>query len=129
MKALHYCNPWENTKKKFLFFLPIFLTNGFNLFFFLLCLKVPRPLNIILMISDGCGYNCLDLASFYQHGRIEAQICDSFPVRFSVSTHSAPSTPCDPQKAWASFDLVLSDPADSAGAATAMAICPKPVNP
>jgi alkaline phosphatase len=73
------------------------------------------------MISDGCGYNCFDLVSLYQYGRTGAQVYDSFPVRFAVSTHSASSTPYDPQKAWASFDFVLSYPTDSAAAATAMA--------
>jgi alkaline phosphatase len=73
------------------------------------------------MISDGCGYNCFDLASLYQHGQTGAQVYDSFPVRFPVSTYSASSTPYDPQKAWASFDFVLSDPTDSAASATAMA--------
>ncbi|MEE8605153.1 MAG: alkaline phosphatase, partial [Candidatus Aminicenantaceae bacterium] len=85
------------------------------------CRRAPRPLNIILMISDGCGYNCFDLASLYQYGRTGAQVYESFPVRFAVSTHSASSTPYDPQKAWASFDFVLSYPTDSAAAATAMA--------
>ena len=99
----------------------VFLAVGFNLFLFHSCRRAPRPLNIILMISDGCGYNCFDMASFYQHGRIGAQVYDSFPVQFSVSTHSASGTPYDPQKAWASFDFVLSHPTDSAAAATAMA--------
>jgi alkaline phosphatase len=73
------------------------------------------------MISDGCGYNCFDLASLYQHGQTGTQAYDSFPVRFPVSTYSASGTPYDPQKAWASFDFVLSDPTDSAASATAMA--------
>jgi alkaline phosphatase len=99
----------------------VLLAIGFTLSLSPSCRRTPRPLNIILMISDGCGYNCFDLASLYQYGRTDAQIYDSFPVRFSVSTYSASSTPYDPQKAWASFDFVLSDPTDSAAAATAMA--------
>lgn len=97
------------------------LAIGFILFIPPSCRRAPRPLNIILMISDGCGYNCFDLASLYQYGRIGVQVYESFPVRFAVSTHSASSTPYDPQKAWASFDFVLSYPTDSAAAATAMA--------
>ncbi len=85
------------------------------------CRKAPRPLNIILMITDGCGYNCFDLASLYQNGQTGTQVYDSFPVQFPVSTYSASSTPYDPQKAWATFEFVLSDPTDSAAAATAMA--------
>ncbi len=108
-------------KKKFSVVILVLLAIGFTLFLCPSCRRPPRPLNIILMISDGCGYNCFDLASFYQYGRTEAQIYDSFPARFAVSTHSVSSTPYDPQKAWASFDFVLSNPTDSAAAATAMA--------
>ncbi len=97
------------------------LAFGLTLFLIASCRKAPRPLNIILMISDGCGYNCFDLASLYQYGQTGTQVYDSFPVRFAVSTYSASSTPYDPQKAWASFNFVLSDPTDSAAAATAMA--------
>jgi len=99
----------------------LLLTAGQALFQFSSCRKAPRPLNIILMISDGCGYNCFEMAGLYEFGRSGAQVYDSFPVRFAVSTHSASSTPYDPQKAWASFDFVLSDPTDSAASATAMA--------
>lgn len=108
-------------RSKSIAFLLGFFVIGLNFFHFSSCRRALRPLNIILMISDGCGYNCFDLASLYQHGRSGAQVYDSFPVRFAVSTFSASSTPYDPQKAWASFDFVLSDPTDSAAAATAMA--------
>jgi alkaline phosphatase len=108
-------------KKRLAGFILVFLTAGFTLFISPSCRRSPQPLNIILMISDGCGYNCFDLASLYQYGRTEAQIYDSFPIQFAVSTYSASSTPYDPQRAWTSFDFVLSDPTDSAAAATAMA--------
>lgn len=108
-------------KKKSFPVVLVLLAIGFTLLLIPSCRRAPRPLNIILMISDGCGYNCFDLASLYQSGRTETQIYDSFPVQFAVSTHSASGTPYDPQKAWASFDFVLSDPTDSAAAATAMA--------
>jgi alkaline phosphatase len=94
---------------------------GFAFVFFHSCGKTSRPLNIILMISDGCGYNCFELATLYQYGKTGTQVYESFPVHFPVSTFSASSTPYDPQKAWASFDFVLSDPTDSAAAATAFA--------
>ncbi len=108
-------------KKKSSVVILVLLVIGFTLSLFPSCRRAPRPLNIILMISDGCGYNCFDLASLYQYGRTETQIYDSFPVRFAVSTHSVSGTPYDPQKAWASFDFVLSNPTDSAASATAMA--------
>ena len=101
--------------------IPVVIMLCFIFFLVPSCRRTPRPLNIILMITDGCGYNCFDLASLYQYGRTGEQVYESFPVRFAVSTHSASSVPYDPQKAWASFDFVLSDPTDSAAAATAMA--------
>jgi alkaline phosphatase len=100
---------------------PTLLALGLGLALLPGCRTHTRPLSIILMISDGCGYNCFDLASFYQHGRLGAQVYDSFPIRLAVSTHSASGIPYDPGKAWASFDFVLNDPTDSAAAATALA--------
>jgi len=111
----------KNMKKKSSPAVLALLVISFILFVSPSCRRAPRPLNIILMISDGCGYNCFDLASLYQYGRTGAQVYDSFPVRFAVSTHSASGTPYDPQKAWASFDFVLADATDSAAAATALA--------
>ncbi|MBN1270960.1 MAG: alkaline phosphatase [Candidatus Aminicenantes bacterium] len=99
----------------------IFLTAGITLATFFSCRRALRPLNIILMISDGCGYNCFNAASLYQYGRTGMQVYDSFPVQCAVCTHSASSTPYDPKKAWTSFEFILSDPTDSAAAATAMA--------
>jgi alkaline phosphatase len=98
-----------------------FLTIGLALSTVPSCKRAPQPLNIILMITDGCGYNCFDFASFYHYGKTGSQVYESFPVQFPVSTYSASSTPYDPQKAWATFDFVLSDPTDSAASATAMA--------
>ena len=108
-------------KKKSLIIIMAILIFGTFLIILTSCQKAPRPFNIILMISDGCGYNCFEMADIYQYGQAETQLYDSFPVQFAVSTYSASSTPYDPQKAWASFDFVLSDPTDSAAAATAMA--------
>ena len=38
--------------------------------------------NIIVMISDGCGYNHVEAASLYQYGKRSAQIYESFPVKY-----------------------------------------------
>jgi alkaline phosphatase len=108
-------------KKKSLIIIMAFLIFGTSLIYFFSCRKAPRPFNIILMISDGCGYNCFELADLYQYGQAESPVYDSFPVQFAVSTYSASSTPYDPQKAWGSFEFVLSDPTDSAAAGTALA--------
>jgi len=119
MKALLFPVSVIVMKKRSLFPILFIMAIGFILYLSSSCRKTPRPLNIILMITDGCGYNCFDLASFYQHGLAGRQIYDSFPVRFPMSTYSASSTPYDPEKAWSAFDFVLSDPTDSAAAATA----------
>jgi alkaline phosphatase len=121
MNALHFSMKFIDMKCKFFPAILAFLATVSALFLISSCRRGPRPLNIILMISDGCGYNCFDLATLYQYGQTGEQVYDSFPVRFAVSTYSASSTPYEPQKAWASFDFVLSDPTDSAAAATAMA--------
>ncbi|OPX84102.1 MAG: Alkaline phosphatase precursor [Pelotomaculum sp. PtaB.Bin104] len=84
----------------------------------------PLVKNIIVMISDGCGYNQLDAASMYQYGKTGKQLYEHFPVRFAMSTYSHDGE-YDPAEAWASFDYVKSIPGqhtatDSAAAGTAM---------
>lgn len=79
----------------------------------------PAPKNIILMISDGCGYNQIDAASYYQYGATGKQVYEQFPVKVGMSHYSVGFY--DPAKAWASFDYVKNGPTDSAAAATAMA--------
>ncbi len=77
------------------------------------------PKNIIILISDGCGYNHVDAANLYQHGKTGKQVYEQFPVRCGMSTFMA-SGSYDPNLAWASFDYVKSGYTDSAAAATAM---------
>jgi alkaline phosphatase len=77
------------------------------------------PKNIIIMISDGCGYNQIDAASIYQHGKTGAQIYHQFPIQFGVSTFES-SGSYDPNKAWSLFSYVQGGYTDSSAAATAM---------
>jgi len=93
------------------------------------CSKKPvHPKNIILCISDGCGYNCFDAASLYQYGKTGEQVYEKFPVKYAVSTYSASGNKYDPDKAWKSFDFVKKEPTDSAASATAMATGVKTYN-
>jgi alkaline phosphatase len=78
----------------------------------------PAAKNVIVMISDGCGYNQVNAASLYQYGRTGVQEYEKFPFKFAMSTYSVGSY--DPDLAWNSFDYVKSGPTDSAAAATAM---------
>jgi len=77
--------------------------------------------NIIVMISDGCGYYHVDAASLYQYGKIGAQPYEKFPVKFAMATYSD-GHDYDPKRAWADFNYVSkgSTPTDSAAAGTAI---------
>jgi alkaline phosphatase len=79
-----------------------------------------KPKNIILLISDGCGYNQVDAASLYQYGETGRQIYEQFPVRLAMSTYPVDGVGYNPDSAWVSFKYVLRKPTDSAAAATAM---------
>jgi len=80
----------------------------------------PVVKNVIMMISDGCGYNQVDAASLYLYGRTGVQVYEHFPFKFGMSTYSADGHGYDPQLAWNDFDYVKSGATDSAAAATAM---------
>lgn len=97
--------------------------------------------NVIVMISDGCGYNHVEATDYYEAGRKKAQAYDSFPVRAGMSTYEyekVDGVPTllgyDPLQAWSDFDYVRSHPpdgggyTDSASAATAMSTGTKTLN-
>jgi len=83
-------------------------------------LSAQPPDNIILLISDGCGYDHICAASLYQFGQTHAQTYEQFPVQLAVATYSFNGS-YDPNLAWTDFDYVRSGYTDSAAAATAMA--------
>ncbi len=101
----------------------VFLTISDNTF------ANDAPKNIIVMISDGCGYNQIDATSLYQYGKVGSQIYESFPIRLGVSTYSIKNLDAngtykekyEPDQVWKWFDYVKSGATDSAAAATAMA--------
>jgi alkaline phosphatase len=82
--------------------------------------------NVIILISDGCGYNHVDAASYYQYGRTNQQVYEHFPVSIGMSTFMYNSKDpqvlgsYDPTLAWSDFWYVASGYTDSAAAATAM---------
>jgi alkaline phosphatase len=87
--------------------------------------KAPLAKNVILMISDGCGYNQIAATNYYTVGRANAQPYEHFPVAVGMSTYSTGNgtTPLgyDPDLAWSDFNYVKSGATDSASAGTAMA--------
>jgi alkaline phosphatase len=89
--------------------------------------KKPPAKNIIIMISDGLGFNHLEAARYYQYDEDARQIFNRFPINYAMSTYMAyhEGDPCsgsgyDPELAWNDFDYVRSCSTDSAAAATAM---------
>jgi alkaline phosphatase len=83
--------------------------------------KIPsgKVKNIIVMISDGCGYNQIDAASIYQYGKTGVQVYEHFPVKMGMSTYSILGN-YNPEEAWTDFNYVNLNPTDSAAAGTAM---------
>ncbi|HAZ64907.1 MAG TPA: hypothetical protein DCZ72_15040 [Armatimonadetes bacterium] len=83
-------------------------------------LAVAQPTNVIVMISDGGGYNQVDLGSIVATGKRGSQAYRQAGwSQVAMSTYSAGGS-YDPQKAWADPDYVKANPTDSAAAATVM---------
>jgi alkaline phosphatase len=86
------------------------------------------PKNIIVLISDGCGYNQVDAASLYEHGRTGVQVYEQFPLRVAMSTFSMRADGSggfvvgeyDPAAAWSDPAYLLRGYTDSAASGTAM---------
>lgn len=98
------------------------------------------PKNVILLISDGAGYNQFDAARLYSTGTsyqqvdvdpatgaIEhlpgapSEVYDSYPVQIGQAHYSATGRAgYEPESAWGDFDWVATGATDSAAAATAL---------
>ncbi len=79
----------------------------------------PGAKNVIVMISDGMGYNQMLAGDYYQYGRTGMQTYQKFPVASAMSTYSYYGA-YDPAQAWGLFSYVKGMWTDSAAAATAM---------
>jgi alkaline phosphatase len=75
--------------------------------------------NVIILISDGCGYHQIDAASIYQYGKTGTQVYEEFPVRLGMSTYMVHGD-YDPLQAWIDPWYVCDGATDSAAAATTM---------
>lgn len=103
-------------------------------------IRPKTPKNIIIMISDGMGYNHTLAASYYRYGKAGKQVYNSFPFKYGMSTYpgaeslGAPAGDrCfgwgyDPSKTWSDFTYLRTCPTDSASAATAMSTGVKTYN-
>ena len=83
----------------------------------------PAAKNVIVMISDGWGFNHLTATSYYEYGKDARQVYNRLPFQVAMTTYSTDgySFGYDPALAWGSFDWVKAEYTDSASAATAMA--------
>jgi alkaline phosphatase len=100
-----------------------------------------RVTNVILMISDGAGFNAYSAASYYQYGALGRQPYDRFPVRFACSTYplnvsSVPTRNTAPaarrgrydENVWRGAEAARSNWTDSAAAGTALSCGEKTYN-
>ena len=56
--------------------------------------QTKSPKNIIVLIGDGMGYNCIEAANYYTSGKANAQAYENFPVMTWQSTYNGKnSTP------------------------------------
>lgn len=109
-----------------LWFLNLFFSvSGCNLSYAKKSNTVSSPRNVIIMISDGCGYNHIKAADYFLGER--AQRYEVFPVRYAMSTYEYNQS-YDISSAWTDFNYVKSSCTDSASAATAMSTGIKTVN-
>jgi alkaline phosphatase len=98
------------------------------------------PKNVIVLISDGAGYNQFDAARLYETGEsyqqvdvdpatgavehvpgTASQVYDDFPVQLAQSHYSANGRAAyTPEDAWGDFSWVATGATDSAAAGTAL---------
>jgi len=82
---------------------------------------LKSPKNVILFISDGCGFNHIDATSYYQYGKTGEQVYEKFPVKLGVSTYHSEGPVYDEAISWVNFDWMKKKPTDSAASGTAIA--------
>ena len=92
------------------------------LFLFISCTEETEKnlKNVIVMISDGCGYNQIDATSLYQYGETGVQEYEQFPTKLAMTTYPGNGDGYDPDVFWEDFDYGITNYTDSAAAATAM---------
>ncbi|NTW71338.1 MAG: alkaline phosphatase [Eubacteriaceae bacterium] len=83
--------------------------------------------NVIVLISDGWGYNQILATNYFTEGTAKAQEYENFPTKTAMSTYSFGATGvADDEESiytpslWSDFDLFKNNPTDSAAAGTAM---------
>ena len=84
--------------------------------------------NVIIMISDGWGYNQIMATDYYNDGKVGTQAYEKFPAKLAMGTYSYGSISkdddglsyYDPLTIWDDFNSLKNYATDSAAAGTAM---------
>ncbi len=97
---------------KRLYIIPIFLLLIINLF--------SEPKNVILCIGDGMGFNHVKISNYYDYGEDNKQIYQQFPIKLAMSTWSATNGSYSTEKAWESYEYLMSGFTDSSASITAI---------
>jgi len=84
-------------------------------------LSAKDPRNVILMISDGCGYNQKYAAHYFLHGKQWSPVYEQMDLKISLSNFAQDNPQYDGKKAMAEASYVNFKPTDSAASATAYA--------
>jgi len=84
--------------------------------------------NVIIMISDGWGYNHILATNYYTTGQAMVQPYEYFNIRYPMSTYSLSGGGYDGEAAQESFVYVTKGYTDSAAAATALSTGYKTLN-
>jgi alkaline phosphatase len=86
-----------------------------------------RVRNVIVMISDGCGFRHVEAADLHCYGQRGRAVYEGFPCRLAMKTDALVRTAeglapggYDPEAAWSDFGHLRKGATDSAAAATAM---------
>ncbi len=82
--------------------------------------SAKEPKNVIIMISDGAGYNHFLATDYFQYGETGRQVYQSFPVNQFMSTYSLDAESYDSDLAWNDSLYIDSKWTDSAASATAL---------
>ena len=107
-------NPLKQYRASYLQILILFIYLSFP------ASTIAAPKNVVIFISDGCGFFHVDAASMYQYGETGRQVYEQFPVKLAMSTYSADGHGYDAERAASDFDYVKKKPTDSAASGTAI---------
>jgi alkaline phosphatase len=104
------------------------LISIFLVFLFIVACSSKKPKNVIIMISDGAGFNHILATDYYQYGQSGKQVYQNFPVKLAMATYSLDAEGYDSDLAWNDSLYIDSKWTDSAASASALSTGYKTIN-